>query len=466
MSRASSFSIVLSLLTVLHTANTHADTIRPEWPESDITDELQQAIFDAPPAGRRIILADRDKPYTISRPIVITQDNVHIMGVTNDDGNDKTVDPPLTLIKAAKNWSGFTMFFAFLGVKKCSIQDLRINGNADVQKPRGGQYAILLAGTEKCLVRNLEMWNVGHSIEHPGGSCVTLTAMEKGEAHAVPRLDREIFIRTPFGEKNEGTKYDLRQDDKRSKDNTIARCMFDDLTPNLEMRASFAVRVLTSWWATLEHDEYKIFAIGNKVTRNWFEGYYDSALEIGGPGTRHNLVSRNFVRNGFQTPIETDKGASYNDIEYNVVKTNWTLQHTNGISDDEPKDARSYPFRDQGFSKPDVPVRFARNNRFRWNRAERVVGRVRKKTGMFLLNRSINVTLRGNYLGQIGKDEGNDAQMYAVTLDNYVEGSKFNAGTNSLPLRDRHRNKLELFLRLDEVEVKDLGSANGFKFRN
>lgn len=470
MFQTNSFGRLCLLLgVVMPMATASADTITPDWPESDVTDELQQAIFDAPEEGRRIILKNRDKPYFVSRPIVIAKDNIHIIGETNEDGNDKTLDPPLTIVKGGKEWRGFTTFFVFLGVRNCSMQNLRINGNADAQQPAGGQYVIILAGTETCLIRNLEMWNIGHTKEHPGGACVTLTAMESGEPHSIPRLDREIFIQTPFGDKQDGEKYDLRQHDKPSVNNIVSHCMFDDLTPQFEMRASFAVRVLTSWWADLEHEDYTIFATGNKIIDNWFEGYYDSALEIGGPGTRKNLVARNIVRNGFQTPIEADKGASYNDFEYNVVKTNWTLQHTNGISPDEPRDARSFPFRDQGFSKPDIRVRFARGNRFRWNRAERVVGRVRKKTGMFLLNRSIDVVLRGNYLGEIGKDEDTDAKLWAVTLDNYVESPRFNVvkglGSNSLPRRDKHGNKLQLFQRLDDVEVIKLGTSNGFFFR-
>lgn len=457
--------------TALMCTPTCADELTPDWTELDITDELQQAIFDAPAEGRRIILKNRDRSYFLCRPVVIAQDNIHLIGETKDDGDASTLDPPLTRIKGAvfKNWSGFPILFAVLGVKNCSIQDLRINGNVLLQKPQGGQHTIVMAGTEDCLIKNLDMWNVGLSTEVPRGSCVILTAVGIDEPHPIPRLHRNIFIRTPFGEEDEGENYDLRQSGKPSRNNKVTHCAFDGLTPQFEMQGSFGVRVLTSWWADKEHDEFTTLASGNRIVNNWFEGWYDSALEIAGPGSQKNLVSRNFVRNGFQTAIEADKGASYNDFQYNTVKTHWTLKHANGISPDEPSDARAYPYRDQGFSKPDIRVRFARGNRYRWNKALRVVGRSRKKTGLFLLNRSINVVLRGNYLGTIERDDPNENEMYSVSLDHYVEGARFNVvkgvGSNSLPRHDKHGNKLELFLHLDDVEVVNPGSKNGFEFR-
>ncbi|MFK7819671.1 MAG: hypothetical protein AB8G99_13210, partial [Planctomycetaceae bacterium] len=140
----------ITSILVGHIGHLAADTFVPDWTDIDVTDELQQAIYDSPLSGRTIVLQPRLEPYVISNTIAVPFDRVSIVGVTDDDGDPDTVDPPLTTLMASEVWEGDkTLMIAFLGGRRNSIEDLMISGNAELQDPPGGQYGVLLAGTRR-----------------------------------------------------------------------------------------------------------------------------------------------------------------------------------------------------------------------------------------------------------------------------------------------------------------------------
>ncbi|MFK7817145.1 MAG: hypothetical protein AB8G99_00380 [Planctomycetaceae bacterium] len=457
---------VITSMLVGHIELVAADTFVPDWTEIDVTDELQQAIYDSPLSGRTIVLQPRLEPYVISNTIAVPFDRVSIVGVTDDDGDPDTVDPPLTTLMASEVWEGDkTLMIAFLGGRRNSIEDLMISGNAELQDPPGGQYGVLLAGTRRGLVRNLHFSDIGRSTAHPGGCCVLLTAVDDGNVHPIKRLDGTIFIPEPFGDGSSGVDYDLRVVGEHCQDNTVEHCVFDDLSENFEMQCSFGVRISAPWRGQFEHNQFRTFARRNKVLSNTFSGYFDSALEIGGSASRYNYVAYNHFVNTFKTAMEADRGASYNDFEYNLISDHWTMRHLNGLKPGKEKETRCFAIRDQGFREDGVPTRFARGNSYRWNHAESIHGWIAKNTGFILLNRSIGVTMKGNTVGSIGAETQIDRPLAAVVMDHVVTRPRFARRSNEIPTHDRYGNELGVFLELPGVETKRNGGESGFVFR-
>lgn len=168
------------------------------------------------------------------------------------------------------------------------IADLKLDGNERNRQVNEVVHGgISLDGCQHCRIENCTLTHFGRKIVPPQGSL--------GEA---------ILLRV---------KENYRQD---SVGNRIINNRIMDPGGNV----SFAIRIWSDWRENLPDDGFLRLNKDNVVEGNFIEGTRWNAIEIAGPATRSNSVSRNVVKNTFgHRGVEADKGASGNTFVGNLV---------------------------------------------------------------------------------------------------------------------------------------------------
>lgn len=315
-------------------------------------------------------------------------------------------DWPLPNVRLKNTSKTLPVMVVLSGCTNVALRDLHLHGVAGALNPDRPIYGVIVAGSEDCVVENLTFTQFGKREAPLGGSQLVLMANEPGE-NGFPgsELDAFTLSRTCAG-------------------NSIRQCRFLDSAA--APRASFGVRMMTDWTidkkfkltqtvttdlmrnvdelseealagAGLIEDEFQNGCEQNVLANNDFTGgFFWNAIEIAGPATRNNRISRNRLTDNFQTSMESDKGASFNVFDQNLIdgcRPNRVV-----APQGQKNNTTSVAIRDQGIP---IPERYCIGNVYHDNRIRRVTG-VDYRTGAFLLRQSQLAVITDNTTEDIG----------------------------------------------------------------
>ena len=451
-----SFGAVLAALSVLVPSALANDIYVPALSTNASGSANSAAIAAAlatarttPNGPHRVILAPNSmsfgtREYEVSEPIALTaaDNGVTLCGPfgpivgggggfgggggssSQTVGRDPATPDPLVTLR---NTNAALSAMVFLS--KCdavTVCDIRLDGGVRDLRTAQAIYGLVMAGTEACTVENVSFENLGRYLDASGsrrigGSQLLVLAAEDAGEFGAPGAAVSAIERFVFDANGQGLA------DRSATNNTVTQCRF--LDSSTQPTASFGLRALTDYHrldrfqltstnvlpllngstdiseASLKTlglliDDYQYKIESNHFVGNSFvSGFYWSAVEIAGPATRANTIERNYINDSLQTPLEADKGASFNVFHNNTINK---VQRNGGLGVPSGR-PNLYAIRDQGIP-PDLrsnglvrPERYCIGNQFTMNTLRDVRGHNYESSGFFLRMSQLAV-IEGNTL--------------------------------------------------------------------
>lgn len=331
--------------------------------------------------------------YYISQPICLAElEDVTLRGA----GKSKTYIHPSTL---AAN-----PLFVIEGSTNCGLCDMTIDGQAEdlydipvtedsEPTSRPGQVGVFIYGSEACFVEYVRFRDLGKAepiygthYTLPGGMHILVAATESGYEHKGENRMLKNAIYTPYifgpghGRPSIGT--------------WIRYCRFDDRNVDSGQppvaKANFGIRLLTHFQSP---DELTNHVSETLVHQCVFDGgFHWNAIELAGHGTTDNLVKHSTFLDCLQTPLDIDKGASYNTFKLNTV--DGVYPRSPIVQRKRGKQPLTWVFavRVQGYNEPE---HFSIGNKILENTISKVEGNA-SGTGGILLSRAKATTMASN----------------------------------------------------------------------
>lgn len=291
---------------------------------------------------------------------------------------------PKTIVKPLDN-SGDSASPVFLlsGISYAGISHLKIDGNATNLTQASGHSAILISGSNSCVVSHVIISDVGKTNADPSGAHIVINAYDAGDPDA-------------------NSIYTTGRD---SSDNIIEHCFLDDS----DHVCSFGIQLVTNWLYDIPQNSFQQYTSRNLIQHNHLVGFTFNALSLEGPTTNYNKINNNSVKdhNG-NTAFDCDKGSSYNV---------WTNNTAYDFLAPHPADGadNAAGFRCQGYTATDND-RIARGNIFKNNVVKNLAAANNGSGCMVISNLSHDTIVEGNSFNA----EQNNNQGYGIEIRDKV----------------------------------------------